>query len=95
MFQHLVVRLAYVLHVLASEMKGGLVQRNIYVYSPIFLLMKFGLMANNTMQSLAVPKERDRFKDDRHGFANITRILPVEILTLSEIYNDYLRMCVF
>lgn len=45
MSQHLSARLAYALHVSASEVKGGVGQRNIYLHNPVFLLMKVGLMA--------------------------------------------------
>lgn len=35
--------------------------------------MKFGLMASIHYQCLAVPEERDRFKDDREYYRKITR----------------------
>lgn len=62
MSQHLSVRLAYALHVSASEMKGGVEQRNIYLHNPVFLLMKVGPMAGAHGDF-----GLSQTKDDHHG----------------------------
>lgn len=63
MSQHLSVwRLSDALHVSASEMKGRFGQRNIYLYNPVFLLMKVGLMAGTHGDFWL-----SQTKDDHHG----------------------------